>query len=346
MLTPDRDHPAITVQLSLSPPNGTTRYVDQVVTGAPPEVSFRFFTWRRALQGALRGGYQVFHVHWPEMIVRDDRRVRAFLQRRALRALMALLALRRIAIVRTIHNLRPHETGHSAEARVLDALDARTDLFIRLNPTTPAPEGSDTITILHGHYRDRFAQWPLPATVPGRILHFGLIRRYKGVETLLRVFRSLDRPDLHLRIVGRPSGGLGEVIEREQALDSRITSRLRFVDDNELVDEIGQAELVVLPYREMHNSGAILVALSLNRPVLVPRTPSNTALADEVGQGWVYLYEGELDGAAVTGAIAAVRSRETSDTSAAPRLDGRDWTTLGHQSYEAYLRAMASAGAR
>ena len=343
MLMPGSDEPAITVQLSLSPPNGTTRYVDQVVGGAPPQVTFEFFTWQRALRGALRGRYDVFHVHWPELIVRDDRRLRAFLQRRALAALMALIRMRRIAIVRTLHNLRPHEEGHSAEARVLDALDRRTDLFIKLNPTTPTPQGSEAVTIPHGHYRDRFAGTPVPESVPGRILHFGLIRRYKGVETLLSVFRSLDRPDLQLRIVGRPSGGLRDVIEREQALDARITSCLRFVEDQVLVEEIGRAELVVLPYREMHNSGAILVALSLDRPVLVPHTPSNAALAEEVGPGWVYMYEGELRAETLADTIGAVRARAAGDI---PRLDGRDWTSLGRQNYHAYLRAMASAGAR
>jgi beta-1,4-mannosyltransferase len=340
---PDHDEPAITVQLSLSPPNGTTRYVDQIVTGAPSQVTFQFFTWRRALRGALRGRYQVFHVHWPEMIVRDDRRVRAFLRRRALSALIMLMRMRHIAIVRTIHNLRPHEAGHSAEDRVLDTLDRRTNLFIRLNPTTPAPEGSPTITILHGHYRDRFAHATLPDSLPGRILHFGLIRRYKGVERLLSVFRSLDRPDLELRIVGRPSGGLGEVIEREQALDPRITSCLRFVDDDELVTEVGLAELVVLPYKEMHNSGAILVALSLNRPVLVPNTPSNAALAEEVGPGWVHMYDGELTSEILTDTLEQLRSRTGDDV---PRLEGRDWTALGRQNYGAYLRAIALAGSR
>ncbi len=343
MPAPERDAPEITVQLSLSPPNGTTRYVDQVVTGAPPQVAFRFFTWKGALTGALRGGYQVFHVHWPEMLVRDAKPVRAFLQRRALSALVTLLRMRRIAIVRTIHNLRPHEAGHSAENRVLDSLDRHTDVFIRLNPTTPAPPASDTVTILHGHYRDRFSRWTLPEPERGRILHFGLIRRYKGVETLLEVFRSLDRPDLNLRIVGRPSGGLGEVIEHHQAEDARITSRLAFVEDEELVAEIGRAELVVLPYREMHNSGAILVALSLNRPVLVPRSPSNESLAEEVGPGWVHMYDGDLSADALTRTLDAVRWAETEEV---PRLSGRDWPTLGRETYQAYLRAIRAARSR
>jgi beta-1,4-mannosyltransferase len=327
----------VTVLLSLSPPNGTTRYVDQVVEGAPPEVTFLFFSWRRA----LLGGYDVFHVHWPEFLIRDPRPAKAFLKRRALDALLLLQRMRRVGIVRTLHNLNPHEAGHGAETRALEKFDRRTNLFIRLNPTTPRPGRAETVTILHGHYRDRFEALPHPEAIPGRVLHFGLIRPYKGVETLLDVFRSTDRPDLELRLVGRPSGGLREVIEREQERDPRVSSTLRFVPDEEMVDEVCRAELVVLPYREMHNSGAILVALSLGRPVLVPNAPPNAALAEEVGPGWVHLYTGELTPAVFERTLNSVRARGPAP---APSLSGREWGTLGLQTYDVYLRAAELAG--
>ena len=41
---------------------------------------------------------------------------------------------------------------------------------------------------------------------------------------------------------------------------------------------------MVLPYRQMHNSGAVLAALSLDRPVLVPATDQR-GLGAEVGPG-------------------------------------------------------------
>lgn len=331
--------PAITVLQSLSPPDGTTRFVDQVVVGAPPQVRFRFFSWRTALFGR----YDVFHVHWPELLIRARHPGKAFLRRCALSALLLRTRVQRIPIVRTGHNLLPHEDGHSAEAHALRALDRRTTVFIRLNPTTRIEPGWTAVTIPHGHYRDRFASIPLPDPIRGRTLYFGLIRPYKGVETLLSVFRSTNRPELRLRVVGRPSNGLRAVIEREQERDSRISSCLRFVSDEELVEEVGRAELVVLPYREMHNSGAVLVALSLNRPVLVPATPSNTALAEEVGPGWIHAYPGELTREIFEGTVEAIRGRVPGE---APRLDGRDWRTIGESTYRAYLRALELTGRR
>ncbi|MCU1408352.1 MAG: hypothetical protein JWM23_432 [Microbacteriaceae bacterium] len=332
---PDDSRP-LTVLLSLSPPDGSTRYVDHIIGSNAPGVTFRFFTWRTALTGR----YDVFHVHWPELLVRDDRPVKAFLRRRALGVFLLALRMRRVPIVRTIHNLRPHESGHSAEERALDAIDRRTRLFIRLNPTSPLPDAASTeatvVTIPHGHYRDRFHSDAEP--VPGRLVHFGLIRPYKGVETLLAAFRALDGPDLRLRIAGRPSGGLGEVIEREQAKDSRVSSVLRFLPDDELVDEVARAELVVLPYRHMHNSGAILVALSLRRPVLVPSSPANAVLADEVGPGWVQQYEGMLTPGILGDALERIRLVPPASP---PQLDGRDWETIGQALRGAYLQALA-----
>ncbi|WP_199182417.1 glycosyl transferase [Cryobacterium sp. Y11] len=331
------DTTRITVLQSLSAPNGTTRYVNQVVEGAPEAVTMRFFTWRTALLGR----YDVLHVHWPELLIRAPRPLKAKLRRVALYSLLLRAKLQRIPIVRTMHNLTPHEAGHSAETRVLEALDARTALVIRLNPTTPVEPESRAVTILHGHYRDRFAGMPLPESVHGRILYFGLIRPYKGVETLLQVFQKLPDDDLTLRIIGRPSSGLGAVITAEQAHDDRISSVLRFVLDEELVVEVGEAELVVLPYREMHNSGVLLVTLSLDRPVLVPSTPANLALAEEVGPGWIYLYEGELTPLIVHDTLERMRAAGPRPR---PQLDGRDWKTLGLQSYRTYLLALQLTG--
>lgn len=329
------DSAGLVVQQSLAPPDSTTQYVDSVVDGLAPGVELLFFSWR----SALLAHYDVLHVHWPELMIRGRSPLHRFLRRRALDVLLVRLALQRIPLVRTVHNLEPHERGPAAERRSLARIDRATDLFIRLNPTTVTPGATPAVTVLHGHYRDQFAEHPLPESEPGRLLYFGIIRPYKGVVELMDVFRGAHDDSLSLHVVGSPSAGQRELVEERAARDSRVHTTLRRVDDAEMVDEIGRAELVVLPYREMHNSGSILVALSLGRPILVPRTPTNTALAEEVGSDWVLEYDGDLTPERVTSALERIR---THPPEGLPALSGRDWDVLGRELKRAYEGAIAT----
>lgn len=324
----------IRVLHSLAPPDGTTKFVDQMTEGAPSDVDVSYFSWKRA----LKGDYDVLHLHWPEFLLRGRSARLRLGKRQAMRATLALARLRRVPIVRTVHNLHPHEEGSRAERRLLESVDRHTDVFIRLNPTTELEPWMSGVTILHGHYRDRFAAHAGTTREPGLILYFGIIRPYKNVEKLLEVFGERERPGQRLRIVGSPSADLGERILALAAQNDAISTNLSFVEDAQLVREIGAATLVVLPYAEMHNSGAALVALSLDRPILVPRTPSNTALADEAGAEWVIQYDGELTDEALTAAVAAA---EAIPAGARPRLEGRDWDEVGRRHRDVYRSAIA-----
>jgi beta-1,4-mannosyltransferase len=325
---------------SLRRPDGTTKYVDHMVDSAPPEVDVRFFGWRVA----LFGHYDVFHVHWPELLIRDSRRPwLRIVKRRLLDLLLLRLRLARIPLVWTAHNLSPHESGTAPELRSLRRFSRRIDLVIRLNPASPVADEWETVTILHGHYRQPFSRYPMPPAEPGRLLYFGIIRPYKGVDTLIGAFSEIDDPSLRLRIVGEPHPGQGEMVQSASSCDPRISSVLRFVDDRELVEEIRRAQLVVLPYRgSMHNSGSLVAALSLGRPVLVPESPTNDALSEEVGPSWVLQYGGELTSEVLEKAAALTLTPPPGE----PRLDDRDWREVGRRHLEAYQRARALRGRR
>lgn len=331
----------IRVLHSLRPPDGTTKYVDQIVDGKHPNVRISFFSWRYALQGS----YDVLHVHWPELLVRDRSRAKRFVKRRMLDLLLLRLAVRKVPLVWTAHNVEPHETWSAAELRAVRKFTRHVDLAIALNATTVAPAGMAMVTILHGHYRDRFASFPQADAVAERILYFGIIRPYKGVEGLISAFRDVGSRTAVLRIVGNPHAGYREIVEAAEAADDRVGARLEFVADDVLVDEVRRAQLVVLPYREkMHNSGSLLVALSLGRPVLVPSSPTNQAISDEVGPGWVIQYDGQLDAAAIEAAMAS--SAALIAANEAPQLNGRDWDYVGAEHYRAYLDAIAQRRGR
>ncbi|PWJ48643.1 beta-1,4-mannosyltransferase [Quadrisphaera granulorum] len=327
--------PTVRVLHSLAPPDGTTKYVDQITQMAPPGVDVGYFSWRTALTGR----YDVLHLHWPELLLRARTPRKRLAKRAAMLALLLRTRITRTPIVRTVHNPRPHEAGSWAERRLLAAVDASTSLFIRLNATTTVAPGKRVETILHGHYRDRFAQHPRSEAVPGRLVYAGIIRPYKGVDRLLELAPHLAPHGVSTRVVGSPSDDMRSLVEKAVHDEPSVSARLAFVPDADLVTEVTAGELVVLPYRELHNSGALLVALSLDRPVLVPRTPSTESLRDEVGADWLHLYDGELQVDHVLAAFAAARQRQPGDR---PRLEGRDWDHIGRAHAAAYAAVLAT----
>jgi beta-1,4-mannosyltransferase len=326
----------IVVLEATNPPDGTTRYVDQVVTYAEDDTTFTFLSVRTLLSRR----YDVLHVHWPEALVRGRRKVETWSRCVLLAALITLLRVRKVAIVRTLHNVTPHEPGDRIERWALAVLDRATDYVVTINPVTAPPRGRGTY-IPHGHYRDRFDQHDRRPQVRGRLLYAGLIRPYKGVDRLVEAFRQLGDADLSLRIVGRPTAELRASIEQAAADDPRITARFEFVPDADLVAEMSEAELVCLPYEELHNSGMMLVALSLDRPVLVPETPATSALAEEAGSGWVHRFSGGLQPDDLAAALRAVRAQEPSGR---PRLENRDWRRVAASYGEAFHEALALTG--
>ncbi|MBO3088786.1 glycosyltransferase [Cellulomonas dongxiuzhuiae] len=332
--TPPTGARRLRVLHSLQPPDGTTRYVDQMLGGAGGDVDARVFSWRTA----LRGGYDVLHVHWPELLVRHPRPVRRLGRRVALRLLLTLARARRVPVVRTLHNTVPHESVSRAEARALAAVDAATTLFVLLTPATPAPGGAPSVRIPLGHYRDVFAPLPQATATSGHLVTIGLLRPYKGVEELLDAFAALPDPDLRLTVAGKPTPDLAPTIEAAAARDPRICTDLRFVPDATFVEHVTSAELVVLPYRQMTNSGVLLAALSLDRPCLVPASPANAAVAAEVGDGWVLQYDGDVDAAVLADGLHRARTTPRADR---PDLSARDWDTVGAAHVQAYRTALA-----
>lgn len=321
---------------------------DETVTDALRTVTF---TWRFALTGR----YDVLHVHWPEYLLRTRRR--ALRPASELLFLMLLFRLRisSIAVVRTLHNLHPHEPGSRIERALLRALERRTAVYIRLNPLTPLPQERAVVTIPHGHYRRAFAGLPQPATEPGRLLYLGMIRAYKGVEDLLDAFhaypdpaatdgsRRNGAPAATLRIVGAPlDPTVSARVRAAEADDPRVSSSLAFVSDEAMVSELASAQLVVLPYRAMHNSGVLFAALSLGTPVLVPDEPVNLLIAREVGPAWVRTFAHPLGADDLRAALAAVRARAPEP----PDLSLRGWDTVAARHAETYRTAVVITRAR
>ncbi len=98
---------------------------------------------------------------------------------------------------------------------------------------------------------------------PGRpvVLFFGLIRPYKGIDVLYDAWRRL-RPDAELWIVGRPWGEVPPAPEGARTV-------ARFVSDAEAAWAVQHADVVVLPYREIDQSGVLFTAMGFGKALLL-----------------------------------------------------------------------------
>lgn len=309
-------------------------YVGLVAAAVSPDARTTFFTWREALLGR----YDLIHTHWPESLGRARSRPRQIVKQVLTLAFLARIAVMRTPLVRTLHNLQPHEQARGAiDQFLVRSFDRLTTQWIVLNDVTPTPAPERTQLIPHGLY-------PADASDaepdPSQLCFFGFIRPYKAVPELVRVFRELNRRDIRLTIMGEPlNETLASSIREAASGDERIDLDLRSVPENDLHKQIRSASLIVLPYREMHNSGAALLALSLGRPILVPRSPINESLSDEVGPGWIYQFDGELEGKHLADALDAVNS--DSARAQSPDLSNRTWDAVGRQVLLSYRQALS-----
>src|SRR5213075_3043741 len=122
------------------------------------------------------------------------------------------------------------------------------------------------------------------------LLFFGNIAPYKGLEYLVSAFTELLNKDRSYRliIVGRPKGSEGywkqiqEGIVRNDIGD-RIIQRIEYIPDEETELYFKAADVLVLPYTRVFQSGVLFLGYSFGLP----------AIAADVGNLREEIIEGE-----------------------------------------------------
>ena len=94
------------------------------------------------------------------------------------------------------------------------------------------------------------------------VLFFGLLRPYKGLDVLYDAWRRIDGNDAELWVVGQPWRGAPEP-------PAGVKTVPRFVSDAEAAWVFRHADLVVLPYRVVEQSGVLLTALAFGKAAVV-----------------------------------------------------------------------------
>jgi glycosyltransferase involved in cell wall biosynthesis len=105
-----------------------------------------------------------------------------------------------------------------------------------------------------------------PHDGPLRLLHFGRLLPYKGLDLLAEALSNIGEvEDLTVRVVG--SGPESGELDALRALPN-VTVENRWVPEEEVGALLGWADALVLPYREASQSGVAAAALAAGRAVV------------------------------------------------------------------------------
>ena len=105
------------------------------------------------------------------------------------------------------------------------------------------------------------------------ILFFGTLSRYKGIDVLLEAFPDIHRAtNARLVVAGFPSPDFDLPAHQERAralgVGSAVTWVAEYVDSGEVAAWMELSAVIVFPYRDIYQSGAIHVAQAFGVPIV------------------------------------------------------------------------------
>jgi len=206
-------------------------------------------------------------------------------------AIMSTLGRTKTTVI--CHNVLPHER-RPVDVPLVRALLAWAGLVI----THSAAQAAQAKDLAPGATVRTVAMPPhLPTTAPirhnerggvphpahCRLLFFGIVRPYKGLDLLLRALAQAPS-GVTLTVAGEFWGGTGatEKLIADLGLAGRVTLRPGYVPADQIPALFAAADALVLPYREATASQNALLAFAHGVPVV---TTTAGALAEQVRDG-------------------------------------------------------------
>ena len=188
------------------------------------------------------------------------------------------------------------------------------------------PHGAlDTLAAVEG-------EPPLERGAGPVVLFFGLIRHYKGVDVLLEAWRRADRPEgAELWVIGKPR------IDASFIRGPGVKTVLRFVSGAELAGAFRAADLVVLPYREIDQSGVLFTALAFGTPMVLTAVGGFPEIAATGAAELVPPGDPDALAAALTRLLADERRREEMAAAARAAAAGPySWDAIARRTLALY----------
>lgn len=295
--------------------------------------------------------YDIIHIHWPESNKLRQTVLIALSYIIIFNSLLKIAKLKGAKIVWTVHNFQSHEKKFPVlESIHFKFFTRMVDGIIIMNRSTdkklistyPFLKHKPLTVIPHGHYKDYYenkisaskARSLFKVSEADKVfLVLGQIRPYKGLEHLIEHFKK--EPDLNYKFiiagnVNKEATLYKKMLEKLIANDSRMIFNPQFIPDNELQNYFNAADVILLPYTDLLNSGVLLLALSFNKTILMPYFDSVEEIVEKYND-WILTYE-SLDNFALQEALirSAFNKGRTTD------MESINWNAIALQTIDFY----------
>lgn len=191
-----------------------------------------------------------------------------------------------IKIVLTLHNIYPHnskaEQQKSYRKRMAEVMPFISQFIVHTQSSKQKAHDEfgialDKITVIpHGIFMPE--QFPKRERTdkPLRLLIFGQQSPYKGTDLFVEAIEQLPtsyRQNVDIHIIGSTDRHMTETyLERAQKIG--ITWQNTFIEEQQLFQEIQDSDILVYPYRAISQSGALLLGIAFQKPIILSDLPS------------------------------------------------------------------------
>lgn len=231
-------------------------------------------SWKRVFRYCIENKVDIVHVQWYIFSPLD------YHYHRKLRKCG-------IKVVTTIHDLLPfnkkfydfhyHKKIYSHASHVITQAKVNIDTLVRDFKV----DRNNISYIPHGHYME-FAEAvtmeesrshldiPMDKKV---ILFFGQIKKVKGVDVLIKALPEVVKKhgDILCVIAGKVWKDDFQIYDdmiNELNVRDYVRTDIRYIGDDEIKYYFNAADIVALPYRQIYQSGVVLLAYAYEKPVV------------------------------------------------------------------------------
>ncbi|NHN65062.1 glycosyltransferase family 4 protein [Haloarcula sp. JP-Z28] len=269
---------------------------------------------------------------------------------------LLIISMLQTSVVWTVHNKSHHENKYPKTERIINEVVCRISDAITvkceyakhdIESTFYAADSDKICVVSDGNYISSYENTVCRREARMNLgindkkfvyLYFGMIREYKGVPDLIEAFEELDHNNEELWVVGNPhSEDIRRKIEQQSGVNENISTVFKFIEQDRVQYYMNAADVLVLPYRHILNSGSVHLGLSFGLPIV---TPNMGCIPEVISENNEFLYNSD-DPEGLGDALKEVRDHDDLEgvgNANYKQALSQDWRKSARQLKSVYLK--------